>query len=183
MSSPLRISIAKANLATATRLADLGRQTFSETFAASNTPGNMAAYLAASYSPELQLAQLQDSSITCLLAEMQGQTVGYALLQENSRLGLSEDAPASRQLEIKQLYILEDWIGTGLGKALMQRALDIAQASHATAVVLGVWEHNQRAQAFYQRFGFREVGEVAFTLGEDVQRDLIYRKGLAGRAS
>lgn len=183
MSSPLRIFIAKANLATATRLAALGRQTFSETFAASNTPENLTAYLAEAYGPEVQLAQLQDPSITCLLAEMQGQTVGYALLQENSRLGLPDDAPTSRQLEIKQLYILEDWIGTGLGKALMQRALDIAQASHATAVVLGVWEHNERAQAFYQRFGFREVGEVAFTLGEDVQRDLIYRKGLAGRAS
>ncbi len=183
MSSPLRISLAKANLATATRLAELGRQTFSETFAASNTPENMAAYLAETYSPELQLAQLQDPGITCLLAEMQGQTVGYALLQENSRLGLPAEATAARQLEIKQLYVVEDWIGTGLGKALMRRALDIAQASQATAVVLGVWEHNTRAQAFYQRFGFREVGEVAFTLGQDVQRDLIYRKGLAGRAS
>ena len=183
MSSPLRIFIAKANLATATRLAALGRQTFSETFAASNTPENLAAYLAEAYGPEVQLAQLQDPSITCLLAEMQGQTVGYALLQENARLGLPDDAPASRQLEIKQLYILEDWIGTGLGKALMQRALDIAQASRATAVVLGVWEHNERAKAFYQRFGFREIGEVAFKLGEDVQRDLLLRKGLAGRAS
>lgn len=183
MSSPLQISIAKANLATATRLAALGRQTFSETFADSNKPADMAAYLAETYSPELQLAQLQDPSITCLLAQMQGQTVGYALLQENSLLGLAEGAPTSRQLEIKQLYVLEDWIGTGLGKALMQRAFDIAQAAHATAVVLGVWEHNVRAQAFYQRFGFREVGEVAFKLGEDVQRDLIYRKGLAGRAS
>ncbi|GAA4504031.1 GNAT family N-acetyltransferase [Hymenobacter ginsengisoli] len=183
MSSPLRIAIAKANLATATRLAELGRQTFSETFAASNTPEDMAAYLAESYGPEIQLAQLQDPRCTCLLAEMQGQTVGYALLQEASTLGLPTDAPATRQLEIKQLYVVEDWIGTGLGKALMRRTLDIAQAAQVTAVVLGVWEHNERAKAFYQRFGFREVGEVAFRLGQDVQRDLIYRKGLAGRAS
>lgn len=182
MSSPLRISIAKANLATATRLAALGRQTFSETFAASNTPENLAAYLDEAYSPEIQLAQLQDPRCTCLLADMQGQTVGYALLQEESALGLAGGATA-RQLEIKQLYVVEDWIGTGLGKALMRRALDIAQAAQATAVVLGVWEHNTRAQAFYQRFGFREVGEVAFKLGDDVQRDLIMRKGLAGRAS
>ncbi|MDO7884469.1 GNAT family N-acetyltransferase [Hymenobacter cheonanensis] len=182
MSSPLRISIAKANLATATRLAALGRQTFSETFAASNTPEDMAAYLAEAYGPDIQLAQLQDPRCTCLLADMQGQTVGYALLQEGSALGLATGATA-RQLEIKQLYVLEDWTGTGLGGALMRRALDIAQAAQATAVVLGVWEHNERAKAFYQRFGFREVGEVAFKLGEDVQRDLIYRKGLAGRAS
>jgi ribosomal protein S18 acetylase RimI-like enzyme len=181
MSSPLRISIPKANLATATRLADLGRQTFSETFAATNTPSDMAAYLAANFSPELQLAQLQNPANTYLLAEMQGEAVGYALLAQHSTLGLAPEATA-RQLEIKQLYVVEDWLGTGLGKALMRRALDIAQAENCTAVVLGVWEHNERAQAFYQRFGFREIGEVEFKLGDDVQRDLIYRKGLAGRA-
>jgi ribosomal protein S18 acetylase RimI-like enzyme len=181
MSSPLRISVAKANLATATRLADLGRQTFTETFAASNTPENMAAYLAATYGPEQQLTQLQDPQCTYLLAEMQGQAVGYLQLWQDSTLGLAPDAAATRQLEIKQLYIIDDWIGTGLGKALMRRALDIAQAENCTAVVLGVWEHNERAKAFYQRFGFREVGETAFTLGQDVQRDLILRKGLAGR--
>ncbi|MGI4865921.1 MAG: GNAT family N-acetyltransferase [Janthinobacterium lividum] len=181
MSSPLRISVAKANLATATRLADLGRQTFTETFAASNTPEDMATYLAETYSPEIQLAQLQAPQCTYLLAEMQGQAVGYLQLWQDSTLGLAADAPATKQLEIKQLYIVEDWIGTGLGKSLMRRALDIAQADGYTAVVLGVWEHNERAKAFYQRFGFREIGEVAFKLGADVQRDLILRKGLAGR--
>jgi ribosomal protein S18 acetylase RimI-like enzyme len=182
MSSPLRISIAKANLATATRLAALGRQTFSETFAASNKPEDMTAYLAETYGPEIQLAQLQNPRCTYLLAEMQGEAVGYALVEEGSTLGLAADASATNQLEIKQLYVVEDWIGTGLGGALMRRCLELAQANGATAVVLGVWEHNERAQAFYKRYGFRQIGEVAFKLGQDVQRDLIFRKGLAGRA-
>lgn len=182
MSSPLRISIAKANLATATRLAALGRQTFSATFAASNKPEDMAAYLDETYGPEIQLAQLQNPRYTYLLAEMQGEAVGYALVEQGSSLGLTTDALASNQLEIKQLYITEDWIGTGLGATLMRRCLELAQANEATAIVLGVWEHNERAQAFYQRFGFRQIGEVAFKLGQDVQRDLIFRKGLAGRA-
>ena len=181
MSSPLRISVAKANLATATRLAALGRQTFSETFAAANSPEDMAAFLDATYQPERVLAQLQDPHCTYLLTEMQGQAVGYLQLWQDSTLGLPAGDTTTRQLEIKQLYILEDWIGTGLGATLMRRALEVAQASGVSAVVLGVWEHNQRAQAFYQRFGFRAVGEVAFKLGEDVQRDLIFRKGLAGR--
>ena len=182
MSSPLRISVAKANLATATRLAALGRQTFTETFAAANKAEDMAAYLAEAYGPEIQLAQLQDPRCTCLLAEMQGQAVGYVQLWQDSRLGLPADALTTKQLEIKQLYVVEDWIGTGLGAALMRRCLELAQAAGATALVLGVWEHNERAKAFYQRFGFREVSEIAFKLGQDIQRDLILRKGLAGRA-
>ena len=112
---------------------------------------------------------------------MQGQAVGYAQLWQDSRLGLATDAPPIKQLEIKHLYVVEEWIGTGLGGALMRRCLDLAQTLGATALVLGVWEHNERAKAFYQRFGFREIGEVAFQLGADLQRDLVLRKGLAGR--
>lgn len=181
MSSPLRITVAKATLATATRLAELGRQTFTETFAAHNQPADMAAFLAQAYGPAIQLAQLQDPQITFLLAEMQGQAVGYAQLGRGGALGLPPGQDASRQLEIKQLYVAEDWIGTGLGGALMRRILDLAQAGGYTSLVLGVWEHNARAIAFYQRFGFKEIGEHEFVLGTDVQRDLILRKGLAGR--
>ena len=180
MSSPLRISVAKANLATATRLAKLGRRTFFETFAADNKPADMEAFAQQVYGPEIQLGELQQARCTFLLAEMQGELVGFAKLWHDSDLGLATGR-ADRQLEIKQLYVAEEWIGTGLGAALMRRALEVAQAAEATAVVLGVWEHNERAKAFYQRFGFREVSELQFVLGEDVQRDLLMRKGLAGR--
>jgi len=182
MSSPLRISIAKANLTTATRLAALGSQTFNETFAADNKPEDMAAFLAETYGPDIQLAELQQPRYTFLLAEMQGELVGFAKLWRDSPLGLTAGEPALSRLEVKQLYVVEDWIGTGLGAALMRRILDLAQAENCTAIVLGVWERNERAKAFYQRFGFREVGELAFKLGADIQRDLILRKGLAGRA-
>jgi ribosomal protein S18 acetylase RimI-like enzyme len=182
MSSPLRISIAKANLATATKLAALGRQTFIETFAASNTPADMATFLVQVYGSDIQLEELQQARYTFLLAEMQGQLVGYAKLWRDSDLGLAAGEAPSGRLEIKQLYVAEAWIGTGLGAALMRRVLELAQAENCTAVVLGVWEHNERARAFYQRFGFREIGEVSFVLGKDVQRDLVLRKGLAGRA-
>ena len=182
MSSPLRISIAKANLATATRLADFGRQTFQETFAASNSPEDMAAFLAQMYGPDIQLAELQQARYTFLLAEMQGQLVGFAKLWHDSDFGLPPTgAPLLGRLEIKQLYVAEEWIGTGLGAALMRRCLELGQAENCTAIVLGVWEHNERAKAVYQRFGVRGVGEVAFKLGADVQRDLVFRRGLAGR--
>ncbi len=183
MSSPLRISIAKANPATATKLAALGRQTFIETFAASNTPADMDAFLAQTYGADIQLGELQQARYTFLMAEMQGQLVGYAKLWRDSDLGLTAGDTAAGRLEVKQLYVAQEWIGTGLGAALMRRILDLAQAENCTAVVLGVWEHNEQAKAFYQRFGFREIGEVVFLLGADAQRDLVLRKGLAGRVN
>ena len=181
MSSPLRISLAKANAPTAAQLADLGRQTFQDTFAATNTAADMAAYLAENFGPDIQLAELQDRENTFLLARMQNELVGYAKLRDNSALGLPEGQDAAGRLEIERLYVRDDWQGTGLGAALMRGILALAEPLHCAAVVLGVWEKNDRARAFYQRFGFREIGQHEFRLGQDVQTDLILRKGLAGR--
>jgi len=181
MSSPLRISLAKPNLPTATQLADLGRQTFQDTFAAANKPEDMAAYLAENFGPEKQLAELQDRGNTFLLAHIQNELVGYAKLRDNSALGLEEDKDPAGRLEIERLYVREDWQGTGLGAALMRGILALAEQLHCRAVVLGVWEKNDKAKAFYQRFGFRPIGEHPFQLGQDVQTDIILRKGLAGR--
>ena len=186
MSSPLRIVPAKANAVTAAHLAELGRKTFADTFGATTPPDDMAAYLAQSFGPEIQLAELLRPDVTYLLAQMQGQLVGYAKLRDNSPLGLPDGADpvaAHGRLEIEQLYVAEDWIGTGLGAALMRATLALAEQLHCTAVVLGVWEKNTRALAFYQRFGFKEIGEHEFRLGSTVDRDLVLRKGLAGRGA
>lgn len=178
MSSPLRISVAKRTPAVAAQLADLGRQTFHDTFAADNSAEDIADFLAASFSPEIQLAELNDPQTTFLVAHMQQEMVGYAKLGLSSALGLDEGKDPAGRLEIERLYVRQDWIGTGLGASLMRRAIEEARAHKCRTVVLGVWERNQSAIAFYQRFGFREIGKHDFRVGQDVQTDLILRKGL-----
>ena len=181
MSSPLRISLAKATPAVAAQLAELGRKTFHDTFAADNKPEDMTAFETKVFGPEQQLAELLDSGTTFLVAAMQGQLVGYAKLSSDSDLGLEAGQDPVGRLEIERLYVLADWQGTGLGAALMRSALALAEQLSCTAVVLGVWEKNTHALAFYQRFGFKQVGQHPFQLGQDTQTDLVLRKGLAGR--
>ena len=38
---------------------------------------------------------------------------------------------------------------------------------------LGVWERNFRAQKFYRKYGFVDIGAHTFTLGRDHQTDLL----------
>ena len=178
MTSPLRITLAKRTPAVAAQLAELGQRLFHETYAAQNRPEDMAAYEAATFGPELQLAELQDPNTVFLLAHMVQELVGYAKLKARSTLGLDPAKTSEERLEIERLYVAEDWIGTGLGAALMRRAIEEARQQNCRAVVLGVWEKNERARQFYQRFGFRPIGEHTFTIGSDVQTDLILRKGL-----
>jgi len=178
MSSPLTIAVAKRMPEVAAELAALGRQTFQDAFAADNRPENLAAYLAAHFGPEQQMAELQEPDTVFLLARMQQRLVGYAKLRVGSQLGMVPGKTPEARLEIERLYVLEDWIGTGLGAALMRRAIEEARQHNCRAVVLGVWEKNQRALEFYHRFGFKGIGQHEFLLGSDVQNDLILRKGL-----
>ncbi len=178
MTSPLRITVAKRTPAAAAQLAELGQRLFHETYAAQNHPDDMAAYEAATFGPDQQLAELQDPDTVFLLAQMVQEVVGYAKLKLHSPLGLDPAKTLEDRLEVERLYVAEDWIGTGLGASLMRRAIEEARQHKCRAVVLGVWEQNERARVFYQRFGFRPIGEHTFTIGTDVQTDLILRKGL-----
>ncbi|UOQ78541.1 GNAT family N-acetyltransferase [Hymenobacter sp. 5516J-16] len=178
MTSPLRILVAKRNAATAAQLAELGQRLFHETYVAHNTPEDMAAYEAATFGPEQQLRELQDPDTVFLLAQLVQEVVGYAKLKLHSTLGLDPEKTPEDRLEVERLYVSEDWISTGLGAALMRRAIEEARQQGSRAVVLGVWEKNTRALEFYRRFGFRQIGTHLFTVGSDEQTDLILRKGL-----
>jgi hypothetical protein len=49
---------------------------------------------------------------------------------------------------------------------------------------VSAWEHNHRAIAFYAKHGCVQVGAIQFTLGSDVQIDLVMVRPLrAGRSA
>ena len=154
-------------------LAELGAQTFYEAFAADNTPDDMNAYLAESFSPEKQAAELADSTSTFLIAENEGTAIGYARVAVGH---IASGVTGAWPLEIARLYARKDWIGQGVGARLMQACLDEAVRQGCDTIWLDVWEKNARARAFYEKWGFSEVGEQVFQLGRDPQHDLILQR-------
>lgn len=76
-------------------------------------------------------------------------------------------------MEIERLYVLSDFKHRGLGTLLINRAFKRARNQSLSKTWLGVWEHNEPAQRFYQAMGFKRTGEHTFTLGEDLQTDWI----------
>lgn len=151
-------------------LAEIGARTFRHTFARDNTPEDMAAYLAGAFGPGLQAAELADPGTTFLIAEAEGDTVGYARLV---RAPAPACIPAGRPIEIRRIYATEAWLGRGVGAALMRACLGEAERQQCEVIWLDVWERNERAIAFYRRWGFVQVGTQAFVLGSDVQNDLL----------
>ena len=82
-------------------------------------------------------------------------------------------------MELKRFYVDRPWQGRGLAGELMAAAERAAQARGAREMWLGVWERNQRAQAFYLKCGFRKVGKKIFVVGTDPQTDDVMLKEIA----
>lgn len=80
---------------------------------------------------------------------------------------------APGDIELKRIYLLSRWHGTGAGRALMQAAIAHARACGAPNLLLGVYQGNDRAVAFYRRAGFETVGTRRFQVGEGVYDDLV----------
>ncbi len=60
---------------------------------------------------------------------------------------------------LSQLFILPEHQGRGIGHTLMNRILD-EQGSKGRSVRLQVMKNNPRAAVFYERLGFRSIGET-----------------------
>ncbi len=164
------LHIRYATMDDAALLAELGEQTFRDTFAADNTPENLAAYIQSAFGPAIQAAELADSSACFLIAECDEQAAGYARLRWKD----------AHTVELQRIYTLNRWIGRGVGGALIAACLKEAEARGFETIWLGVWERNPRAIAFYKKWGFEQVGTHVFTLGDDPQTDLIMQREVRG---
>jgi diamine N-acetyltransferase len=167
--------IRRATAADAGLLADLGARTFYDTFAVDNTPEDMAAYLSSYFSPLLQAQELADPDTTFLIAEIDGVAAGYAKLQLSVT---SSCITGPDPVELSRLYVSSGLIGSGVGAALMEACISEARKAGHRTMWLGVWERNERAQSFYERWGFQIVGEQIFQLGSDAQRDFVMQRGI-----
>lgn len=162
-----------ATPADAPLMSRLGAQTFSDTFGHLYTPENLAAFLV-NHSEENWLAELNDPGLTVRLAEQDGEAVGFAKVGPH-KLPVPASGPAA---ELRQLYVLVRWHGTGVAQALMDWAMDEARARGAGEMFLSVFIDNHRAQRFYARYGFEAVGSYAFMVGDHEDEDLIMRARL-----
>ena len=155
----------------AVALAAFGERTFRDAFGADNSPEDVAAHLAATYSPARQTSELADPRRTTLVVlAHDGELMAFAQL-------LAGDAPplvtGPAPIELLRFYVDRRQRGRGVAHTLMAGVLDAAAGRGARTIWLGVWEQNPRAIAFYRKWGFRDVGSQEFLLGSDRQTDRV----------
>jgi len=153
-------------------LLGMGRKSFLEAFTKGNKIGNVNAYLGEAFTfLQFQREYLNPSS-KFFVATLEGRIIGYTKLN----LVLAQtDIHDPESLEIARLYVLEEFIGVGLGKKLLDKAFDFAKEKGLKYVWLGVWEHNTRAIRFYEKNGFEKFSSHPFPFGDEIQTDWLMK--------
>lgn len=153
-------------------LASLARRTFEQAFASGNDPQDLAAYLDQAFTSAKMREEVSCADSQFYFAILDGTPAGY--LKLNTGEAQTEQMPDSA-LEIERIYVDAAHHGTGVGKKLFDFAVEFAAQHGCDQVWLGVWEENPKAIAFYERQGFISFGKHEFTIGNDVQTDILMR--------
>ena len=154
-------------------LAALGARTFIESFGQLYCAQDLQAFLDQSHVPAAYARLLADPAYALWLAEEDGQAVGYALAGPS---GLPHPEVAPGDGELKRLYLLASHQGGGRGAALFEQALAWLERDGPRQLWISVWSENFGAQRFYARYGFEHAGEYEFIVGEQRDREFMFRR-------
>lgn len=166
------MEIKKVSLNEIDQLQEVGRFTFYETFAISNTEENMRIYLENGFSNQKLTTQLNDDNIEFYFAILENKVIGYLKLNSGvTKSQFKED----NAIEIERIYVLKEFHGKQIGQILCDKAIEIAKQKNCDYVWLGVWEENHRAIHFYRKNGFEEFDKRIFHLGKDEKTDFLMK--------
>jgi len=150
------------------------RETFLDGFAIPYPPADLALFEADSYGVETVARELADPTHATWVAETaDGRLLAYAHV---GPCKLPYPEATADHGELYQLYALRAAQGQGVGRALLDVALDWLAATMGGPVWLGVWSGNVRAQAVYVKRGFVKVGDYGFHVGGWTDAEYIFRR-------
>jgi GNAT superfamily N-acetyltransferase len=155
-------------------LALVAAATFLDAFAGVLSGADIVAHCAANSSTAKFAQWLEDGVTIISIAEAANGAapLGYTVLTVPD---LPID-PLPGDVELKRIYTLSRVHGSGLGPALMARAIEDAQRAGHRRILLGVYGANSRARAFYERQRFVLAGTRRFLVGQTWHDDVVYAR-------
>jgi diamine N-acetyltransferase len=171
----MNIKIKQCTIENLPQLQEISCETFNETFKDQNSPENMNAYLERAFNVNRLEKELSTINSHFFFVYFNNEVAGY--LKVNTQEAQSENM-GEDSLEIERIYIRGKFQKLGLGKYLINKAIEIAVEQGKNKIWLGVWEKNENAIAFYKKIGFVQAGTHSFHMGDEEQIDFIMIKTL-----
>jgi L-amino acid N-acyltransferase YncA len=123
--------------------------------------------------PERWYALIEDGTVSMLMAEEDGELLGF------SACGESRDEDAAPGVgEVRSFFVAAGLWGQGVGRALMSAALDSLRERGCTEATVWSFAANERANRFYEAHGFTRDGAERTEAAWADLLELRYRRSL-----
>lgn len=166
----MQITIRRINTDDVPVLARIARETFYDTFTGTCTEADMQEFLDQYFNEQKLGDEVSNPDNLYFFAEVDGTPAAYLQFMEDYN-GFPQ-MKKWKALELKRIYVLKEFHGRGIAQQLMDFILGHAHENKYEVVWLGVWEHNLRAQKFYEKYGFVNSGYTHdFPIGNTPQTD------------
>jgi diamine N-acetyltransferase len=174
----IMITIYKASKADAAMLTQLARSIYRQHYLhlwhAGGADWYMNEYAYAAHKIEQELA---DPLVDYFIAAGDDQPLGYMKLNIEAALGENPDA-----LEVERIYLHKSAAGKGIGRQMMELALQRAKELKKDILFLKAMDSSIDAIAFYQKLGYTICGSLQlpmpeFSLMKAEYRGMVIMKG------
>jgi diamine N-acetyltransferase len=169
--------IRRATLDDVNLISSLGATTFDQAFRGTCTDKDLEGILNEYYNEEQVKKELEDANDYFFILFDNEVAAGYTRI--NLGRTADENFNYKKSAELMRIYFLEQFHGKGLAARLLSYCCDFLKEKKYEQVYLSVWEHNERAKAFYLKHGFINTNiQNPFPLGETPQMDYWFLKQL-----
>jgi diamine N-acetyltransferase len=101
------------------------------------------------------------------IASLNEEPIGFCSVSNEP---MDEDGKPQKAHKLNKLYVLPSAHGTGSGKALLHKAIEVAKAEGSASLFLQVNKYNN-AYSFYEKNGFIKESEFKFDIGNGFYMD------------
>jgi diamine N-acetyltransferase len=180
MSDRVAFALEAPRVEDAAALSACAQAIFRETFSYMNyPPSDLDAFLDSAMGVAAYAVQIADPAYALRVArDPGGGMVGFVKAGPNDLPMPDGEPPRERTYELHQLYLTDAAKGSGIADRMMAFVDAEARARGAEALYLSVFIENIRAQRFYARHGYVEIGRNPFPVGTVIDDDRVWRKWL-----
>jgi len=170
------IEIRRAIPSDAIQIALLGRVTYTESHG--DYIANKAHLLEFNnqhYSVSKIREELNDEDVLYWIVFSDELPIGFAKLSLNIEHPIKSEINSCK---LQRLYILNDFIGLKIGSELQDIILQKAMDLNFKDIWLTAYYKNKKGIRFYEKYGFKEIGNIDYIVGKSNYPNLIFAKTL-----
>ena len=144
-------------------LAAVGSAVFWDAYGGTAPDADIASHIESNFSEDAVAAAIARNDVTYLLAQERERCAGLIKICDGE---VPKPVSAGSSVEVQQLYVSTDFQRRGIGALLLDKTVILTRNRGVAGIWLSCWTQADWAMAFYLKYGFSSLGEIAFRLAD-----------------